>query len=221
MQIVLTPEVILAAYREGIFPMADNARSNRVHWICPEMRGQISIPDMHIPKRLKRSVRQMRIAGRPYEIHINRNFEKVIHACAKETLDRPDTWINSEIVNAYCTLHRRGYAHSVECYQDEELVGGLYGLAIGAAFFGESMFSRATDASKVSLVHLVARLHEAGFELLDTQFTNPHLVQFGVYELAHHEYVQCLEPLLDRDCRFDFRAESEKDLILRYFSGRH
>ncbi|MBI1301291.1 MAG: leucyl/phenylalanyl-tRNA--protein transferase [Alphaproteobacteria bacterium] len=181
MQIVLTADILLAAYTQGLFPMAETADSQRVLWFCPEMRGQISIPDMHVPKRLKKTVRHMRLKSGPYEIFVNRDFEAVIAECAKETFDRPDTWINTQITKAYVDLHEKGHAHSVECWQEGKLVGGLYGVEIGGAFFGESMFSRQSDASKVCLVHLAARLHHAGFLVLDTQFKNDHLKQFGVY----------------------------------------
>ncbi len=218
MQIVLTPEILLAAYREGIFPMADSAHSNRIHWVCPEMRGQLSVSDMHIPRRLKRSVRKMKINGQPYEIRINHDFEYVINACGEEVENRPETWINKQIVNAYCTLHRRGFAHSVECWQGGHIVGGLYGLAIGGVFFGESMFCRARDASKVALVHLVARLSAAGYEILDTQFTNDHLTQFGVYELGHFDYMDALNQVIDKPCQFDTDLGTEQGLVLSYLS---
>ncbi len=217
MQIVLTPEILLAAYSQGLFPMADSANSQYVHWFCPEKRGQISIPDMHIPRSLKKSVRQMKIKGQPYEIRINADFKGVIESCAAVTDGRTETWINSQIIEAYCKLHELGYAHSVECWQDDEMVGGLYGIAIGGAFFGESMFSRKTNASKVALVHLVARLYHAGYEILDTQFTNDHLEQFGVYEISHQDYMKLLEPALAKNCVFDFKDITERDLIKLYF----
>ncbi len=216
MQIVLTPDLLLSAYTQGIFPMAENANTQYVHWVCPEMRGQLSIDNMHVPKRLKKTVRQMKISGCPYEIRINTSFEEVIQACAEETGGRQETWINQKIVEAYCTLHERGHAHSVECWQEGELCGGLYGLAIGGAFFGESMFSRRRDTSKVSLVHLAARLKHAGYEILDTQFTNPHLEQFGVYEIPHDEYIEQLEKVLEKPCVFDFTDQTEQHLVNGY-----
>ncbi|MGH1375116.1 MAG: leucyl/phenylalanyl-tRNA--protein transferase [Alphaproteobacteria bacterium] len=218
MQIILTPELLLSAYSQGIFPMAENAETQYVHWVCPEMRGQLSVQDMHVPKRLKRTVRQMKISGVPYEIRINAGFEDVIRACAQETDGRQETWINDNIVEAYCALHEQGHAHSVECWQEGELCGGLYGITIGGAFFGESMFSRKRDASKVSLVHLAARLHHAGYEVLDTQFTNEHLEQFGVYEIEHTDYLSRLEPVLEKNCVFDPIDKTEKQLITDYFS---
>lgn len=218
MQIVLTPELLLSAYTQGIFPMAENANTQYVHWVCPEMRGQLSIDNMHVPKRLKKTVRQMKISGCPYEIRINTSFDEVIQACAEETGGRQETWINQKIIEAYCTLHERGHAHSVECWQEGELCGGLYGLAIGGAFFGESMFSRRRDTSKVSLVHLVARLKHAGYEILDTQFINPHLEQFGVYEIPHEEYIEQLEKLLEKPCIFDLTDQTERQLVHDYLS---
>ncbi len=218
MQIILTPELLLSAYSQGIFPMAENAETQYVHWVCPEMRGQLSVQDMHVPKRLKKTVRQMKISGVPYEIRINAGFEDVIRACAQDTDGRQETWLNDNIVEAYCALHEQGHAHSVECWQEGELCGGLYGIAIGGAFFGESMFSRKRDASKVSLVHLAARLHHAGYEVLDTQFTNEHLEQFGVYEIEHTDYLSRLEPVLEKSCVFDPIDKTEKQLIADYFS---
>jgi len=168
--IKLTPEILLAAYSQGLFPMAQGKDSLYIDWICPRQRGQLSITGMHIPKRLAKSVRQMKLKSEPYEIRVNTNFSCVIEECAIETEKRSETWINQEIIDVFNDLHKLGYAHSLECWQGEELVGGLYGLAIGAAFFGESMFSKRRDVSKAALVHLAARLHHAKYEILDTQF---------------------------------------------------
>ncbi len=220
MQIVMTSEILLAAYAQGLFPMADSADSDYVHWYCPERRGQLSIPHMHIPRRLKKSVRQMKISAMPYEIHINRDFRTVMQKCAEISASRKETWINQKIIDAYCELNQSGHAHSLETWQEGKLAGGLYGVSIGGAFFGESMFSNARDASKVALVHLAARLHHAGFQILDTQFTNDHLEQFGVYELEYEDYLSRLQPALDLSCRFDFSVPSEKSLIQNYVSQR-
>jgi len=220
MQIILTPEILLAAYTQGLFPMAQGKDSPYVDWVCPKERGQLSITKMHIPKRLAKSVRQMKLKGEPYEIRINTSFLRVIESCAAETQARPETWINQEIIEVFNALHDLGYAHSMECWQNGELVGGLYGLAIGAAFFGESMFSAQRDASKAVLTHLVARLHYAGFEVLDTQFVNDHLQQFGVYEVPHQEYLQSLQTALLKRCAFDFDSINEKELINDYFAMR-
>jgi len=218
MQIILTPEILLAAYSQGLFPMAESANNPYVHWFCPEMRGQLSVADMHIPRSLKKSVRQVKIKGNPYDIRINTDFKSVIKACAEQTNSRTETWINPPIIDAYCELHELGHAHSVECWQYDDLVGGLYGIAIGGAFFGESMFSRRTNASKVALVHLVARLYHAGYEILDTQFTNEHLEQFGVFEISYQDYMKQLEPALLKPCIFDFKDISERDLVLKHLS---
>lgn len=220
MQIVLTTDLLLEAYRQGLFPMAQTAGSAYVHWICPQMRGQLSIEAMHIPRRLQRSVRQMRIGGDSYEIRIDTAFDEVIRACAQATAGRPDTWINAQIVEAYGGLHCDGYAHSVECWQDGELAGGLYGIALGRAFFGESMFSRRRDASKVALLHLVARLWKGGFVLLDTQFVNDHLRQFGVYELSYADYMEELGKALAGEGDFLLDGADESRMIADYFAMR-
>lgn len=211
MQIVLTPEILIAAYSQGLFPMAHSAQAGYVEWICPEKRGQLSIPNLHVPKSLKKAIKRG-----DYEIRINTAFKNVIEECAKSTEDRHDTWINDQIIEAYCKLHQKGFAHSVEYWQDGGLKGGLYGIAIGGAFFGESMYSRVTNASKIALVHLAARLKYAGFEILDTQFTNDHLEQFGVYELSHKEYMERLNIALKKDCKFDWENPFESDLIKEY-----
>lgn len=217
MQLVLTPELILDAYRQGLFPMAYSTKSPYVHWIFPEMRGQLSITEMHIPKRLLKTIR-----NEPYEIKINTGFEAVIRACAEKAASRPETWINDSIIDVFVALHRRGHAHSVECWKGGALVGGLYGLAIGGAFFGESMFSSARDASKIALVHLAARLWKAGFGILDTQFVNDHLQQFGVYEIEHTAYKAQLDLVLKHDCDFLLSNynRSETDLLRDYLSMR-
>ncbi len=216
---MLTSEVLLNAYCQGLFPMAEDALDNDINWYCPKLRGQLSIANMHIPRRLKKNLRQMKINGKPYEIRINTDFEHVINSCAKQTQSRPETWINKQIADAYCKLHKQGYAHCVECWQDNKMVGGLYGIAIGGAFFGESMFSFARNASKIALIHLVARLNYAGFEILDTQFTNKHLEQFGVFEISHEEYIKRLEPTLCKQCLFTFNHIKELQLIEKYLSN--
>lgn len=217
----LTPELLLAAYAEGFFPMAQDAAADHVEWYCPQRRGQISISDIHISKKLKKAVTRMEIGGIPYEITINQCFDDVMKACAQQRLERPVTWINDEILKAYSGLHEIGHAHSVECWQGGEMVGGLYGVSIGAAFFGESMFSTVSDASKVSLVHLVARLWHAGFEILDTQYVNDHLMQFGVYEVEFDDYMVQLSQTLGKEC--DFMSDcslSQKQSVLAYLQRR-
>jgi leucyl/phenylalanyl-tRNA---protein transferase len=183
----LTPDALLYAYRHGVFPMADPSDADAIYWYAPDPRTILPIDRFHVPKNLAKLVRQQR-----FEVVSDRDFEGVIRACA----DRITTWISEEIASAYCQLHRLGHAHSVECRQDGRLVGGLYGVVLGGAFFGESMFSRARDASKVALVHLVRRLREGGFVLLDTQFTTPHLQQFGVVEISRADYERRLAAAL-------------------------
>lgn len=175
---------LLNCYRRGVFPMADSREDMRLFLMDPDLRGVLPLERFHIPKRLRKTVRQD-----PFRVTVDTAFNRVIEACAEPHPTRPATWINDPILNLYGALHRKGYAHSVECWTEEgDLVGGLYGVAFGGAFFGESMFSRATDASKVALVHLVARLKIGGFELLDAQFHNPHLEQFGLEEISRDEF---------------------------------
>ena len=205
------------AYRRGYFPMADDAGDADFFWVHPEHRGQLSILDLHIPSRLKRTVMAM-----PYRVTINRDFAGVIDGCASALPGRDTTWINHPIREAFITLHHQGRAHSVECWNaDGELVGGLYGLALGRIFCGESMFSRARDASKIALVHLCARLYAAGFAVLDTQFVNDHLEQFGVYEIPAAAYDDLLDQYADEAADFTLGGNmDEKDLIVRYMAAR-
>ncbi len=182
---------LLDCYARGVFPMADGRDDPRLFLISPEMRGILPLDGVHIPRRLARTVR----AG-PFELRLDCDFEQVLDQCAAATPDRPDTWINRPIRHLYTQLHDRGAAHSVECWQDGALVGGLYGVRLGGAFFGESMFSRATDASKVALVHLVALLRTCGFVLLDTQFQTRHLAQFGTCEIPRAAYLARLSDAL-------------------------
>jgi leucyl/phenylalanyl-tRNA---protein transferase len=193
----LTPDLLLRAYAAGIFPMAESADDPEIFWVDPERRGILPLDACHIPHKLRQTVR-----NGPFEVRCNSAFAAVVRGCAEPTPDRPDTWINAEILKLYVELHARGQAHSVETWADGKLVGGLYGVALGGAFFGESMFSRATDASKFALVHLVARLIESGFQLLDTQFTTPHLERFGVVEIPRAEYQRRLAKALAARARF-------------------
>ena len=175
---------LLNCYRRGVFPMADSREDMRLFLMDPDLRGVLPLDRFHVPKRLRKTVRQD-----PFRVTVDTAFNRVIEACAEPHPTRPATWINDPILNLYGALHRQGYAHSVECWtEDGDLVGGLYGVALGGAFFGESMFSRATDASKIALVHLVARLKIGGFVLLDAQFHNPHLEQFGLEEISRDEF---------------------------------
>jgi len=181
--IALTPELLLRAYAAGIFPMAETADDPEVFWVDPEQRGILPLDGFHLPRRLARTLRRD-----VFEVRCDAAFETVVRGCAEPTPARPKTWINEEIVRLYAALHRLGFAHSVETWRGGELVGGLYGVALGAAFFGESMYSRVTDASKVALAQLVARLRLGGFRLLDTQFVTDHLQQFGAVEISRAQY---------------------------------
>ena len=182
---------MLRAYAIGVFPMAENRHDKRLFWVDPERRGVIPLHGFHAPSRLRRTVR----AGR-FEIAVNRAFRQTIEACAEARPLRRSTWISDRIVELYTELHERGFAHSVEAWRDGRLVGGLYGISLGAAFFGESMFSREVDASKVALVHLVGRLILGRYRLLDTQFVTEHLAQFGAIEIDRSDYKTRLEEAL-------------------------
>ncbi len=174
---------MLRAYRAGMFPMAESRDDARLFWLDPEHRGVIPLQGFHLSRRLRRTV----LAG-PYVVTADTCFPRVIRACAAPAPGRENTWINDQIEGLFTTLHRQGHAHSVETWLDGELVGGLYGVAVGGAFFGESMFSRARDASKVALVQLVARLRLGGYQLLDAQFQTDHLAQFGTEEVPRADY---------------------------------
>lgn len=196
----VTPEMVLAAYARGIFPMGENRGDPRLFWVDPELRGILPLDRFHLSHRLARTVRQGR-----FRVAIDTDFAAVIAACAAPRDDHPETWINAPIAELFTELHRRGIVHSVECWRDDMLLGGLYGVSLGAAFFGESMFSRATDASKVALVHLVARLRRGGYKLLDVQFVTSHLAQFGVLEIPRSDYRRRLAAALAGQADF-FRA---------------
>lgn len=193
----LTPEILLEAYARGLFPMAEGRRDPRLFWVDPDFRGVIPLDRFHLPRRLARTIRQDR-----FELAVDRDFDAVIRLCAAPTGGRTGTWINDEIIHVYGELHRQGHVHTVECRQDGRLVGGLYGVSLRGAFFGESMFSRATDASKVALVHLVARLRAGGYRLLDAQFVTQHLNQFGIEEMPRAAYQRLLAAALARDAEF-------------------
>ena len=187
----LTPEILLQAYAAGIFPMAERADDPELFWVDPRRRGIMPLDAFHVPRRLARLLRQERFA-----VSADRAFAAVMQGCAEASETRPSTWINGEIVRLYTALFERGAAHSIECWQEGELAGGLYGVSLGAAFFGESMFSRQRDASKVALVHLVAHLRVGGYRLLDTQFLTPHLAQFGGIEITRARYHRLLAEAL-------------------------
>ena len=198
----LTPELLLAAYALGRFPMASDRDDPHVHWIEPLRRGIIPLDGFHVPRSLRKVVRQGR-----FEVRVDSDFPGVIRACADATDERPRTWLNDGLIGLYTTLHRMRHAHSVEAWRDGRLVGGLYGVRLGAAFFGESMFSRERDASKVALVELVARLRAGGFRLLDTQFVTEHLTRFGAVEIGQAEYRRRLRAALRQEAEFPLRPQ--------------
>ncbi|MEX2690980.1 leucyl/phenylalanyl-tRNA--protein transferase [Rhizobium mongolense] len=188
----ITPEILLRAYSIGLFPMAESADDPEIFWVEPELRGVLPLDNFHVSKSLAKTIRRQ-----PFDIRFDHDFDAVIAACAEATSDRPSTWINHTIRSLYSTLHRMGHAHSVEAWHDDQLVGGLYGVSLGSAFFGESMFSRRTDASKICLVHLVARLRDRDFTLLDTQFTTEHLKTFGAIDVPKDNYAVMLAAAMD------------------------
>ena len=207
----ITPQVLLKAYSVGVFPMAESADDPSLYWVEPEERGIIPLNDFHISHSLKKSVRH---AG--FEIRVDTAFDAVIAHCAEVSSSRPETWINTRIRKLYSQLHKMGCAHCVETWRGDKLLGGLYGVRIGAAFFGESMFSRDTDASKVALVHLVARLNYGKFRLLDSQFQNDHLKQFGCTTLAKLDYRLLLDEAIDADADFQsFKHDEDVEAVLR------
>jgi len=193
----ITPEVLLKAYACGIFPMAESAEDLALYWIEPERRGVIPLDRFHVPSRLARTVRSDR-----FTVAVDRDFDGVVEGCSQPMPGRTRTWINTRIRNLYRKLYERGDCHTVEVYEDDELVGGLYGVSLGRAFFGESMFHRARDASKVALVHLVARLRLGGYTLLDTQFITTHLARFGAVEIPRDEYHRLLAEAVEIRARF-------------------
>ena len=194
----LTPDMLLRAYSIGVFPMAEDRDDPELVWVDPRMRGIISMQNFHMPKRLRRTIR----SGQ-FNVTFNRDFSGVIEGCAEATDGRPRTWINDRIVDLYTSLHFKGHGHSVECWRDGDLVGGLYGISLKGVFFGESMFSRETDASKVALVHLAARLSVGGFAFIDTQFITKHLSRFGAIEVPRSEYRGLLAAALKIEATFD------------------
>ena len=189
--IEITPQVLLKAYACGIFPMAESAEDNALYWIEPERRGILPLDCVHVPKRLARTIRK---GG--FEVCIDRHFEEVVEGCAAPRSGRRSTWINGRIRSLYRELFALRHCHTVEVWQDGQLTGGLYGVHLGRAFFGESMFSRERDASKIALVYLIARLKYGGFTLLDTQFVTGHLARFGAIEVSREEFQRFLEAAL-------------------------
>lgn len=193
----VTPDLMLRAYQAGLFPMAETRQGERLYWLDPERRGILPLDTFHVPRRLLRTV----LTG-GFAVTADRDFAGVIAGCAAAGPGRADTWINPQIEALFKELHRIGAAHSLECRRDGALVGGLYGVVLGGVFFGESMFSVVRDASKVALVHLIARLRAGGFQLLDTQFVTAHLAQFGATEIPREEYRARLSAALEVDARW-------------------
>ena len=193
----ITPDLLLQAYRIGVFPMGERRDDPKLYWLDPRLRAVLPLDGFHLPHRLARTIRAGRLEG-----SADTAFADTVRACAEPRPGHPESWINGPIVELYTELHRRGHAHSVECRMDGRLVGGLYGVSVGGVFFGESMFSRERDASKVALVHLVARLIKGGFRLLDCQFMTEHLRSFGAIEIPREEFRILLADAIDRPAIF-------------------
>jgi leucyl/phenylalanyl-tRNA--protein transferase len=204
----ITPELLLRAYRAGLFPMAESRTASSLFWLDPEMRGILPLSEFHLPRRLARTA-----LSASFTVTADTAFARTIALCAAPAPGREDSWINPEIERLFIALHEMGHGHSVEVWQGEDLVGGLYGMAIGGAFFGESMFSRARDASKVALVHLVARLRLGGFMLLDTQFITSHLSQFGAREIPRNAYRRKLAAALEAPAQWLVAPDGVPDVI--------
>lgn len=193
----IPPDLLLKAYASGVFPMAESAADPEVFWVRPETRGVIPLDGFHVPKSLAKTMRRA-----PFKVMFDHDFEATIDGCAERRAERRSTWINAPIREAYVELHRRGHCHSVEAWRDGHLVGGLYGVRLGRAFFGESMFSRERDASKICLVRLVEHLRERRFALLDTQFTTEHLKRFGAVDVPRAKYEKMLAEALKGEAFF-------------------
>lgn len=205
----ITPELLLRAYASGIFPMAESATDRSIHWIDPSERGIIPLDGLHIARRLARTIRRQ-----PFDIRFDTAFPAVVDRCAEPQPGRSETWINRTIRDLYLQLFHMGHAHSVEAWAGDDLVGGLYGVSLGGAFFGESMFSRRTDASKIALVYLCARLRKDGFVLLDTQFLTTHLASLGAIEISRRRYHALLAVALEVDATFDPTDALTPDVVL-------
>jgi leucyl/phenylalanyl-tRNA--protein transferase len=190
----ITPELLLRAYSIGMFPMSESADDPELFWVEPDIRGIIPLDGFHVSKSLQKAIRKA-----PFDIRFDTAFDQVVAKCAEAAEDRPSTWINQQIKDLYGALHRLGHAHSVEAFEGDELVGGLYGVTLGSAYFGESMFSRRTNASKICLVYLVERLRERGFTLLDTQFTTEHLKTFGAVDIPKEAYGVLLDKAMESE----------------------
>jgi leucyl/phenylalanyl-tRNA--protein transferase len=194
---VFGPYELLDCYRRGVFPMAEDRDDHRLFLVDPDLRGILPLDRFHVSRSLRKAIRR-----EPFKVRVDTAFTQVMEQCAEAAPGRMSTWINTPILNLYSALHRAGHAHSVECWDGDELAGGLYGVSLQGAFFGESMFSRRTDASKIALAHLIARLRRGGFVLLDTQFVTEHLTTFGVEEIERDEFHERLDAALDVDAEF-------------------
>lgn len=210
----LTPEIVLHAYAQGIFPMAERRDDPDLYWVSPEQRGVIPLDAFRLSRRLVRTVRSDR-----FRVTSDQAFTQVLQGCAQAVEGRANTWINDEIVRLYTALFKTGHAHSIECWRQDALVGGLYGVSLGGAFFGESMFSRQRDASKVALVHLVARLKVGRYTLLDTQFLTKHLMQFGAVEISRLAYLSRLREALAQRAYWPASSGSAAGFSLSVASG--
>ena len=211
----ITPDLLLQAYRIGVFPMGERRDDPKLYWLDPRLRAVLPLDGFHLPRRLARTVR----SGH-FEVSADRAFVEVLRACAEPRPGHPESWINEPIVELYSELHRRGHAHSVEAWREGRLVGGLYGVSVGAAFFGESMFSRERDASKVALVHLVGRLIKGGFGLLDCQFMTEHLRGFGTIEIPRDEFREQLADAVGHEAAFQRDLGGEDPCVLVQASTR-
>lgn len=190
-------ELLLRAYSCGIFPMADSRDPGELYWVEPKIRGILPLERFHLPRSLRRTIKKQ-----PFRVTVDRAFSRVIRLCGAPEAGRADTWINEEIVRVYCELFAQGHAHSIECWRGDRLAGGLYGVEIGAAFFGESMFHLESEASKVALAYTVARLKAGGYTLFDVQFVSEHLKRFGVAGVAKETYLMALQDALKRKANF-------------------
>ena len=211
----ITPDLLLQAYRIGVFPMGERRDDPKLYWLDPRLRAVLPLDGFHLPKRLARTVRQG-----VFEVTADAAFSEVMRACAEPRPGHPESWINEPILALYGALFARGHAHSVECRRDGKLVGGLYGVSVGAAFFGESMFSRERDASKVALVHLMARLIKGGFRLLDCQFMTEHLRSFGAVEMAREQFRIRLAEAVERTASFQRELGGEDPCAIVQASTR-
>ena len=202
----ISPEQLIRAYKHGIFPMADSRKDKKIIFIDPEYRALIPISKFKTSKSLVRLAKK-----RPFEISLNKAFAEVIRSCA--TINRNETWINYEIENLFISLNKLGYAHSVECWQNKQLIGGIYGVALGGVFFAESMFSYISNGSKIALINLVARLWKSGFKILDVQFLNDHLMQFGAYEINKTKFKQDLDKAIRLKTEFYCLPSTDDDFF--------